>query len=75
MRFRRLRNDDLIPQQLFDRGDGGGLHAAEVDQLLIGDDFGANEAFSEIGVDFTGGFYHVIVRGNRRATIFHDAAD
>lgn len=26
-------------------------------------------------VDFTGGFYHVIVRGNRRATIFHDAAD
>ncbi|MCC6140614.1 MAG: transposase [Nitrospira sp.] len=26
-------------------------------------------------LDFPGAFYHVIVRGNQRATIFHDAAD
>lgn len=26
-------------------------------------------------VDFSGAFYHVIARGNRRATIFHDDAD
>jgi putative transposase len=26
-------------------------------------------------IEFPGAFYHVIVRGNQRATIFHDAAD
>jgi putative transposase len=26
-------------------------------------------------IDFPCGFYHVIARGNQRATIFHDAAD
>ncbi len=26
-------------------------------------------------VEFPGGFYHVIARGNRRATLFHDDAD
>jgi len=26
-------------------------------------------------IDFPGAFYHVIVRGNQRATIFHDPAD
>lgn len=26
-------------------------------------------------IEFSGAFYHVIVRGNRRATIFHDDAD
>ena len=26
-------------------------------------------------IEFTGAFYHVIARGNRRATLFHDDAD
>jgi hypothetical protein len=26
-------------------------------------------------LDVPGGFYHVLARGNRRATIFHDHAD
>jgi len=26
-------------------------------------------------IEFSGAFYHVIARGNRRATLFHDAAD
>ena len=26
-------------------------------------------------LDVPGGFYHVLTRGNRRATIFHDDAD
>ena len=26
-------------------------------------------------LDFPGGFYHIIARGNRRAPIFHDAED
>lgn len=26
-------------------------------------------------LDFSGGFYHVFARGNRRTTIFHDDAD
>jgi putative transposase len=26
-------------------------------------------------VEFPGALYHIIVRGNRRTTIFHDAAD
>ena len=26
-------------------------------------------------IDFPGAFFHVIVRGNQRATIFHDEAD